>query len=149
VAETPKRFRPTERRPAKLRPGHQVAFKEHLPCLRSFSGDVIALADSNLALCQALRAIAALAHQLRVIEIALRGFSITPSLTHPARHTHSRPRCESLDGVIENPAQCNFDLREADVQGRRWPGVLDKGPGRIGQGDTSPLKDPKTGKVLL
>ena len=61
--------------------------------------------------------------------------------------------CDALDsvkdGVIENPAQCNFDYSKLLCKAGDAADCLTKGQVESAKAMTSPLKDPKTGKVLF
>ena len=58
---------------------------------------------------------------------------------YPMIHDAVLNACDALDGVkdgvIENPVMCKFDYAKLAVQSRRWRGLSDERPGRIGEGD--------------
>ena len=53
------------------------------------------------------------------------------------------------DGVIENPMMCKFDYAKLMCKAGDGPDCLTKGQVESAKAMTSPLKDPKTGKVLF
>ena len=61
--------------------------------------------------------------------------------------------CDELDGVkdgvIENPAKCTFDYAALTCKGGDAPDCLTRGQVEAAKAMTSPLKDPKTGKILF
>src|SRR5205814_8766348 len=61
--------------------------------------------------------------------------------------------CDALDGVqdgvIENPNMCKFDYAKLACTAGDGPTCLTKGQVESAKAMTSPLRDPKTGKVLF
>ena len=61
--------------------------------------------------------------------------------------------CDALDGVtdtvLENPTRCNFDYSKLLCKVSDNAECLTKGQVESAKALTSPLKDPKTGKVLF
>ena len=79
--------------------------------------------------------------------------SVIPPAKYPMIHNAVVNACDALDGVkdgvIENPVQCNFDYAKLMCKGGDGPECLTKGQVESARAMTSPLKDPKTGKVLF
>ena len=79
--------------------------------------------------------------------------SIIPPGKYSMIHEAVLNACDALDGlkdgVIENPAKCNFDYAKLACKAGDGPDCLTKGQVESARAMTSPLKDPKTGKVLF
>ena len=78
--------------------------------------------------------------------------SVIPPIKYPMIHQAVLNVCDALDGVkddvIENPAMCKFDYSKLACKIGDGPDCLTKGQVESAIAMTSPLKDPKTGKVL-
>jgi feruloyl esterase len=79
--------------------------------------------------------------------------SVIPPAKYPMIHQAALNACDALDGlkdgVIENPMKCQFDYASLACKGKDEPDCLTKGQVESAQALTSPLKDPKTGRVLF
>jgi feruloyl esterase len=78
--------------------------------------------------------------------------SVIPPSKYRMIHNAVLNACDARDGlkddVIENPTKCNFDYAKLACQGADGPDCLTKVQVESAKIMTSPLKDPKTGKVL-
>ena len=79
--------------------------------------------------------------------------SIIPPEKYSMIHEAVLNACDALDGlkdgVIENPTKCNFDYAKLACKAGDRAQCLTKGQVESAKAMTSPLKDPKTGKVLF
>jgi feruloyl esterase len=79
--------------------------------------------------------------------------SVIPPGKYSMIHDAVVNACDALDGlkdgVIENPMQCNFDYSKLMCKGADGTECLTKGQVESAKAMTSPLRDPKTGKVLF
>ena len=79
--------------------------------------------------------------------------SIIPPGKYSMIHEAVLNACDALDGVkdgvIENPTKCNFDYAKLACKAGDGAQCLKKGQVESAKAMTSPLKDPKTGKVLF
>ena len=79
--------------------------------------------------------------------------SVIPRSKYQMIHEAVLNACDALDGVkdgvIENPMQCNFDYAKLACIAGDAADCLTKGQVESAKAMTSPLKDPKTGKVLF
>jgi feruloyl esterase len=78
--------------------------------------------------------------------------SVIPAIKYPLIHQKVLDVCDALDGVkdgvIENPLMCKFDYSKLACKIGDGPDCLTKGQVESAIAMTSPLKDPKTGKVI-
>jgi feruloyl esterase len=78
---------------------------------------------------------------------------IIPPAKYSMIHQGVLNSCDALDGVrdgvLENPTKCNFDYSSLLCKSGDNPECLTKGQVESARAMTSPLKDPKTGKVLF
>jgi feruloyl esterase len=79
--------------------------------------------------------------------------SVIPASKYPMIHEAVINACDSQDGlkdgVIENPLMCKFDYSRIACKSGDALSCLTKGQIESAKAMTSPLKDPKTGKVLF
>ena len=79
--------------------------------------------------------------------------SVIPRSKYQMIHDSVLNACDALDGVkdgvIENPLQCNFDYAKLACKAGDAADCLTKGQVESAKAMISPLKDPKTGKVLF
>ncbi len=79
--------------------------------------------------------------------------SIIPPSKYRMIHDAVLNACDALDGVkdgvLENPMKCNFDYSKLLCDGADGATCLTKGQGESAKAMTSPLKDPKTGRLLF
>ena len=79
--------------------------------------------------------------------------STIPRSKYPMVHQGVLNTCDAQDGVtdtvLENPTRCNFDYSKLLCKASDNPECLTKGQVESAKAMTSPLKDPKTGKVLF
>jgi feruloyl esterase len=79
--------------------------------------------------------------------------SLIPRSKYEMIHEAVLNACDALDGVkdgvIENPLQCNFDYTKLVCKAGDAADCLTRGQVESAKAMTSPLKDPKTGKVLF
>jgi feruloyl esterase len=79
--------------------------------------------------------------------------SVIPPSKYSAIHEAVINSCDALDGVkdgvIENPLMCKFDYSKLACKDADGPNCLTKGQIESAKAMTSPLKDPKTGRVLF
>jgi feruloyl esterase len=79
--------------------------------------------------------------------------SIIPPSKYSMIHEAVLNACDALDGlkdgVIENPTKCNFDYAKLACKAGDGASCLTRGQVESAKAMTSPLKDPKTGKVLF
>jgi feruloyl esterase len=79
--------------------------------------------------------------------------SVIPRSKYQMIHEAVLNACDALDGVkdgvLENPMQCNFDYAKLLCKAGDAADCLTKGQVESAKAMTSPLKDPKTGKVLF
>lgn len=79
--------------------------------------------------------------------------SVIPPGKYPMIHAAVLNSCDAVDGlkdgVIENPTKCKSDYAKLLCKGADGSGCLTKGQVESAKTMTSPLKDPKTGKVLF
>ena len=79
--------------------------------------------------------------------------SVIPPTKYSMIHEAVLNACDAQDGVkdgvIENPMKCNFDYAKLACSGADGPNCLTKGQVESAKAMTSPLKDPKTGKMLF
>jgi feruloyl esterase len=77
---------------------------------------------------------------------------VIPPSKYPMIHSAVLDACDALDGakdgVIENPTRCHFDYAILACKGGDGTDCLTKGQVASAKVMTSPLKDPKTGRVL-
>jgi len=77
---------------------------------------------------------------------------VIPPAKLPMMHAAVLDACDALDGVkdgvIENPLQCHFDYAKLLCKGADGPDCLTQGQVESAKALTSPLKNPKTGKVI-
>ncbi len=78
--------------------------------------------------------------------------SVIPPSKYPMIHEAVLNACDAMDGVkdgvIENPAKCNFDYAKLLCKAGDSAECLTKGQVESAKAMTSPLKDPKTEKIL-
>ena len=78
--------------------------------------------------------------------------SVIPPGKYSMIHEAVLNACDALDGVkdgvIENPAKCHFDYAKLLCKAGDGADCLTKGQVESANAMTSPIKDPKTGKVL-
>ena len=78
--------------------------------------------------------------------------SVIPASKYPMIHEAVLNACDALDGVkdgvIENPGMCKFDYAKLACKGGDSRDCLTKGQIESAKAMTSPLKDPKAGKVI-
>ena len=80
--------------------------------------------------------------------------SVIPPAKYRMIHAAVLKTCDAsdgvTDGVIENPMKCNFDYSKLMCKaGEDSATCLSSGQVESAKAMTSPLKDPKTGKVLF
>ncbi len=79
--------------------------------------------------------------------------SVIPPSKYPMIHEAVMNACDMSDGVkdgvIENPQMCKYDYSELLCKAGDGLNCLTKGQVESAKAMTSPLKDPKTGKVLF
>jgi feruloyl esterase len=79
--------------------------------------------------------------------------SVIPPAKYSMIHAAVVNACDTLDGlkdgVIENPLKCNFDYKKLLCKSADGADCLTKGQVESAKAMTSPLKDPKSGKVLF
>ena len=79
--------------------------------------------------------------------------SVIPASKYPTIHEAVMNACDVQDGlkdgVIENPLMCKFDYSRLACKSGDALNCLTKGQIESAKAMTSPLKDPKTGKVLF
>lgn len=79
--------------------------------------------------------------------------SVIPTSKYSMIHDAVINACDALDGlkdgVIERPTRCKFDYAKLACKGADGADCLTKGQIESAKAMTSPLKDPKTGKVLF
>ena len=77
---------------------------------------------------------------------------VIPAAKLPMIHAAVLDACDALDGVkdgvLENPLQCHFDYAKLACKGADGPDCLTQGQVESAKALTSPLKNPKTGKVI-
>src|SRR5262249_6181643 len=78
--------------------------------------------------------------------------SVIPPSKYPMIHAAVLNACDAqdgvMDGVIENPAKCKFDYAKLACKAGDAPDCLTKGQVESAKATTSPVKDPKTNKVV-
>jgi feruloyl esterase len=81
------------------------------------------------------------------------GDSVIPPSKYRMIHEAVLNACDALDGVkdgvIENPQQCKFDYSALLCKAGDGADCLTKGQVESAKAMTSPLKDPRTGKILF
>jgi tannase/feruloyl esterase len=94
-------------------------------------------------------------HALRVAvsqRINANADGVIPQSKLPMIHKAVLQACDGLDavtdGVIENPLQCHFDYATLACKGADGPDCLTPGQVNAAKVLTSPLDDPRTGKVI-
>jgi len=79
--------------------------------------------------------------------------SVIPRTKYEMIHNAAVKACDELDGVkdgvIENPTMCKFDYAALLCKGSDAADCLTQGQVESAKAMTSPIKDPKTGKVLF
>lgn len=79
--------------------------------------------------------------------------SVIPPAKYSMIHAAVVNACDAQDGVkdgvLENPGKCNFDYAKLLCKGADGGDCLTKGQVESAKAMTSPLRDPKTGKVLF
>jgi feruloyl esterase len=79
--------------------------------------------------------------------------SVIPRSKYPMIHAAVLNSCDALDGVkdgvIENPMRCGFDYSELLCKEGDGPDCLTAGQVESAKAITSPLIDPKTGRILF
>src|SRR4051812_10051901 len=79
--------------------------------------------------------------------------SAIPRSKYPMIHDAVLNACDALDGVkdgvLETPAQCNFDYAKLLCSAAEGANCLTKGQIESAKTMTSPLRDPQSGKVLF
>src|SRR5262245_19899049 len=79
--------------------------------------------------------------------------SVIPPSKYATIHEAVINSCDALDGVkdgvIENPLMCKFDYAKLACKNGEGPSCLTKGQVESAKAMTSPLKDPKTGRILF
>jgi feruloyl esterase len=77
---------------------------------------------------------------------------VIPPSKYPMIHEAVLNACDAQDGVkdgvVENPAKCNFDYKQLLCKAGDAADCLTAGQVESAKSMVSPLKDPKTGKVL-
>jgi feruloyl esterase len=78
--------------------------------------------------------------------------AVIPPAKYPMLHKAVLDRCDGLDGVkdgvIENPANCDFDWSTLACNGADRPDCLTKDQVASANAMTHPIRDPKSGSVL-
>jgi feruloyl esterase len=79
--------------------------------------------------------------------------SVIPPSKYPVIHEAVLNSCDALDGlkdgVIENPPMCKFDYVELACKAGDGLHCLSSGQVESARAMTSPLRDPKTGRILF
>jgi feruloyl esterase len=79
--------------------------------------------------------------------------SVIPPSKYPVIHAAVLNACDALDGlkdgVIESPPMCKFDYAELMCKTGNGPNCLSTGQVESAKAMTSPLRDPKTGRILF
>jgi feruloyl esterase len=79
--------------------------------------------------------------------------SVIPPSKYPLIHEAVLNSCDALDGlkdgVIENPPMCKFDYAELACKAGDGLHCLSSGQVESARAMTSPLRDPKTGRILF
>src|SRR5215468_9242655 len=79
--------------------------------------------------------------------------SVIPPSKYPVIHAAVLNACDALDGlkdgVIESPPMCKFDYTELMCKTGNGPSCLSTGQVESAKAMTSPLRDPKTGRILF
>lgn len=79
--------------------------------------------------------------------------NVIPASKYPMIHAAVLNACDAQDGakdgVVENPTMCKFDYSQLACKAGDEPSCLTAGQIESAKAMTSPLKDPKTGRVLF